>query len=128
VDTDILLDIALNREPFVRESAEVIRWAQSQPGQVGVAWHSLSNVAYLFESARGFIHDLLHFIEVAPTGTREAKQALAFPMHDLEDALQAASAAAFDAMFIVTRNSKDYKKSPIPAITPAKFLAEVGRS
>jgi hypothetical protein len=31
-------------------------------------------------------------------------------------------------MFIVTRNSKDYKKSPIPAITPAKFLAEVARS
>src|SRR5262245_5390278 len=128
VDTDILLDIALNREPFVREAAEVIRWAQSQPGQVGVAWHSLSNVAYLVKPARGFIHDLLHFIEVAPAGTREAKQALAFPMRDLEDALQAASAAAFDAMFIVTRNSKDYKKSPIPAITPAKFLAEVGRS
>ena len=56
VDTDILLDIALNREPFVRASAEVIRWPQSQPGQIGVAWHSLSNVAYLVESARGFIH------------------------------------------------------------------------
>ena len=128
VDTDILLDIALNREPFVRESAEVIRWAQSEPGQIGIAWHSLSNVAYLVDSARSFIHDLLHFIEVAPTGTREAKQALGFPMADLEDALQAASAVAFDAMFIVTRNSKDYKKSPIPAITPSRFLAQVGRS
>ena len=128
VDTDILLDIALNREPFVRESAEVIRWAQSEPGQIGIAWHSLSNVAYLVEAARSFIDDLLHFIEVAPTGTREAKQALGFPMEDLEDALQAASAVAFDAMFIVTRNSKDYRKSPVPAITPSKFLVQIGRS
>ena len=77
--------------------------------------------------ARSFINDLLHFIEVAPTGTREAKQALAFPMTDLEDALQAAAALAFDAMFVVTRKVKDYKNSPIPTITPAKFLSEVGR-
>src|SRR5262245_57011967 len=122
LDTDVLLDVALNREPFVREAAEVLRWAQSEPGQVAIAWHSLSNVAYLAYSARGFIDDLLHFIEVAPTGTREARQALGFPMADLEDALQAAAALAFDATFIVTRNVKDFKNSPIPAIRPARFL------
>lgn len=105
----------------------MIRWAQDEPGQVGVAWHSLSNLAYLVHPAGDFIHDLLHFIEVAPTGTREAKQALGFPMKDLEDAMQAAAALAFDALYIVTRNAKDYKNSPIPAITPSAFLA-VGRS
>jgi predicted nucleic acid-binding protein len=127
VDTDVLLDVALKREPFFRDAVEVIRWAQNEPGQIGVAWHSLANLAYLVHPARDFISDLLHFIEVAPTGTRAARHALTLPMADLEDALQAASGYAFDAMFIVTRNLKDYRKSPIPAITPAKFLAEIGR-
>src|SRR5262249_24464584 len=128
IDTDVLLDIALSREPFLRQAAKVIRWAQDEPGQVGVAWHSLSNVAYLAHPARGFIRYLLHFVEVAPTGTHEARQAVGFPMPDLEDALQAAAALAFDALYIVTRNVKDYKNSPVPSITPSKFLAEVGRS
>ena len=129
VDSDVLLDIALNRHPFFKEASEVIRWAQDEPGQLGVAWHSLSNVAYLVKpDARAFINHLLHFIEVAATGTREAKQAVGFPMLDFEDAMQAAAALTFDAMFIVTRNVKDYKNSPIPAITPSRFLSEVGRS
>ena len=127
IDTDVLIDVALKREPFAAEAIKVIRWAQDEPGQVGVAWHSLSNLAYLVHPARDFIHDLLHFIEVAPTGTREAKQAPGFPMKDLEDSMQAA-ALAFDALYIVTRNAKDYKNSPIPAITPSAFLAAVGQS
>jgi hypothetical protein len=39
--------------------------------------------------ARPFINHLLLFFEVADTGTREAKQAMAFAMGDMEDALQA---------------------------------------
>jgi hypothetical protein len=69
----------------------------------------------------------LQFIEVAPAGVREARQAVGFPMNDFEDAMQAAAAMAFDALYIVTRNVNDYKSSPVPALTPAQFLAEVGR-
>jgi len=129
VDADVLLDVALKREPFFEDASEVIRWAQGEPGEIAVAWHSLSNIAYLVRpDARPFINHLLQFIEVPATGTREAKQAVNFPMSDLEDALQCAAALAFEALFIVTRNSKDYQNSPIPAITPRKFLAKVGRA
>jgi hypothetical protein len=33
-------------------------------------------------------YHLLHFVEAATVGAREAKQAVAFPMNDLADALQ----------------------------------------
>jgi len=128
IDTDVLLDIALDREPFVRDSAGVLHWAQHEPRQACVGWHSLSNIAYLTGAGgRAFIKDVVEFIEVAPTGTKEAKQALGFPMRDFEDALQAAAALAFDALFIVTRNIRDYKGSPIPAISPTQFLKELGK-
>jgi len=127
-DTDILLDVAMKREPFFQDSAGAIEWAQDEPGQAAVAWHSLSNLAYLVRpDARPFIDHLLHFIEVAPIGTRDAKQALTFPMSNFEDALQAAAALAFDSVYIVTRNINHYRKSPIPAMTPLQFLKEVGR-
>ena len=46
-------------------------------------------------------------------------------MNDLEDALQASAAVAFKAAFIVTRNVRDYQKSPIRALSPVQFLAKL---
>lgn len=77
LDTDILLDVALRREAFFETSANVLRWAEAEPGQAAIAWHSLSNLAYLVRpNARAFIRDLLRFIEVAPVGTDQARQAV----------------------------------------------------
>ena len=128
LDTDVLMDVALKREPFFAKGARVIQWAQETPGQAAVAWHSLSNIAYLVRpDARGFLENLLRFVEVAPIGTREAKQALGFPMRDLEDAMQAAAALAFDAYYIISRNLSHYRNSPIPALSPKQFLSEIGK-
>ena len=125
VDTDVLLDVALNRESFLGPSQEVLRWAEGRPGQAAVAWHTLSNIAYLTTSPREFIRQLLEFVEVAPVSTKEARNAVRLPMGDLEDALQAAAALAFEANFIITRNVRDYRKSPIPAVSPFDFLTQV---
>ena len=128
IDTDILLDIALHRPDFFEASEHVLNWAQSEPGQAAVAWHSLSNLAYLVRpDARRFIRDLLQFVEVASVGTAEAQQATNFPMKDYEDALQAASALSFGADFIVTRNLPDYKNSPVPALSPTQFEVHIQR-
>ncbi|MCX6937884.1 MAG: PIN domain-containing protein [Verrucomicrobia bacterium] len=122
LDTDVLLDVALAREPHLAASAEVLRWAEAQ-GTAAVAWHSLPNCAYLLKNGgRPFLERLLRIVEVAPVATSEARRALLLPMTDLEDAFQAASALAWDADFIITRNLRHYANSPVPALTPAAFL------
>jgi len=121
IDTDVLLDVALNRKPFVAHSSEVLRWAELG-GKACIAWHSIANCAYLLENdGRDFLIRLLRLVEVAPVSSREAKQALDLPMSDLEDALQAVSAQKWGAGKIVTRNLADYKSSPVPAISPTEF-------
>jgi predicted nucleic acid-binding protein len=126
LDTDLLLDVALRREEFFAGSAAVLQWAESDPGRAAVAWHSLANLSYLLRpDARPFIRELLEFVEVPAAGTEAVMQALSFPMNDFEDALQAASALAFGAILIVTRNTSDYRKSPVPAITPAEFIKKI---
>lgn len=126
LDTDVLLDVALGRTKFLAASAAVLQWAECEPGQAAVAWHSLSNISYVLRpDARPFIRDLLDFVEVPPTGVDAAKHAIAFPMKDFEDAMQAAAALTFGAAYIVTRNATHYRQSPVPAISPAEFLATV---
>lgn len=46
-------------------------------------------------------------------------------MSDFEDALQVAAALAANADFIVTRNLQDFRRSPLPALTPPQFLQKV---
>ena len=127
LDADILLDVALKREPFFASSAAVTQWAEDSPGQAAVAWHSLSNIAYLVRpDARPFLEHLLRFVDVPSVGTEEAKKALGFPMPDIEDALQAAAALAINADCIVSRNLRHYRHSPVPARSPSQFLKEIG--
>ena len=43
-------------------------------------------------------------------------------MTDFEDAMQVAAARACGAGHIVTRNVRDYERSPIPAVSPQAAL------
>lgn len=123
LDTDILLDVALNRAPHVKHSAEVLRWAEESRGAF-IAWHSIANCAYLLKDGhRRFLGLLMSFVTVATVGDREAHAALDYPMKDLEDALQAAAAVASGSQYIITRNLPDFRKSPIKAVSPRQFLA-----
>ncbi len=93
-----------------------------------IAWHSISNFYYIVESDKkttssiDFIRDLLRFVKISPTTTKDALFALDLNMNDFEDALQAAAAKTCSAEFIITRNVKHYKKSPIATITPARLI------
>lgn len=127
LDCDVLLDVALDRRPFVTDSRAVLDWCERHPGSGFVAWHTLANFYYLLKDAaraRQFIQDLFVFMEVAGTGTAQAKHALALPMSDFEDALQAAAAVQAGVDYIITRNIADYRNSPIPALLPPDFLAQ----
>ncbi len=124
IDSDVLLDVALAREGQVTASVAVLEWAESG-GAAAVAWHSLTNCSYLLKGGRPFLKKLLEIVEVAPVATVDALSALRLPMSDVEDAFQAASALSWKADFIITRNLPDYRKSPVPAISPVDFLKRI---
>jgi len=131
VDSDVLLDVALERTEFVTDSTAVLTWSEQHPDSSWVAWHSLSNIHYVGRRMRGnkairdFLGEILGFLAVPSTDHILARQALGMPIEDFEDALQVVSALAARADFIVTRNTADYRRSPVPAVTPADFLRRV---
>lgn len=126
LDTDVLLDVALAREPHAVQSTAVLRWAEAG-GDAAVAWHTLANCAYLLKGGgRPFLDRLLRMVEVAPAGTADARRAMELPMADLEDAFQAAAALAWKADLIVTRSIRDFHRSPVRPLTPSAFLKQTG--
>lgn len=127
IDTDVLLDVALRHPSFFARNEDVLRWAE-KGGKAAIAWHSISNCAYLLkDDGREFLRMLLSIVEVVPVASKDANRALELPMNDLEDAMQTSAALSWGADFIITRNLADYRKSPVPAASPKKFLDQLKR-
>ncbi len=131
VDTDILIDLALDREPFAEPAARLLDALEKNPGQGFVAWHSLSNFYYLVAPKRGkritrdFLLDLTRFVQVAPTTTEVFRAVAQLDLPDFEDAMQVAAALACGAEVIATRNLPDYARSPVRAAAPSSVLDEL---
>ena len=128
LDTDILIDVALDRRPHSDEATELLDRLQKGPKRAFVAWHTLSNFYYLVAPrrsgpvARDFVEQLTRFVAVATTSTDAILYAAKLPMADFEDAMQVAAARACGAQYIITRNLADFRRSPIPAIVPRDAL------
>jgi predicted nucleic acid-binding protein len=129
VDTDVLIDIALKRLPWALASRDCMDYCQTHAIPTYVSWHSLATLFYYTSeqgraNARQAIRELLQHARVVTVGHVDMEFALDQDMPDLEDAMQVAAAVACRASRIVTRNTRDYARSVIPAVTPAEFLRE----
>ncbi|MCY4477049.1 MAG: PIN domain-containing protein [Gammaproteobacteria bacterium] len=128
LDTDVLIDLALDRRPHAEPAAALLDRIQASGHSAFIAWHSVANFHYLVSpshgrrSARDFIVELTRFIGVAAGDAQAIRYAASLPMKDFEDAMQVAAARSCGASRIVTRNIRDYERSPIPAVTPEQAL------
>lgn len=128
LDTNILLDVLLNREPFVADSESAILRCEAQGAGMFIAWHGLATAYYPLKRGRtetealAEVDKILAWARVADGMDAQARHARSLGFNDFEDALQAASAEACAADWIVTRNAQDFSTSAVPAITPENFL------
>jgi predicted nucleic acid-binding protein len=128
LDTDVLVDLALDRAPHADAAAALLDRLQHRPKEGFVAWHIISNFYYLVVPRQGrsstidFIIDLMAFIDIAPASKESLRFAAQLPMKDFQDAMQVAAAMACGAERIATRNVRDYTNSPIKALSPNSLL------
>ena len=133
LDSDILIDSALDREPYAASSTDLLDEVRQGRERACIAWHTISKFHYEVARerdapyARQFMADVLDFVEVVRTGTADVRYALDLPMSGFEDALQVAAARACGARAIVTCNVRDFARSPVPAVTPDAAFAGPGR-
>src|SRR4051794_14455675 len=98
IDTNILLDVLLAREPWLTESKAV--WDASDAAQFGgfISAISVPNVFYIARKIAGLakahasIAILLEAFDVLPVDTSTLEAAVLMPGNDFEDNIQIASA------------------------------------
>jgi predicted nucleic acid-binding protein len=129
LDSDILLDVAVAREPFVEKSRIVL--ASIEKGRVigHVSPNIITNVYYILRKigsngkAKDFLRTLLKFIGVIAVDHAAVMRALESDFIDFEDAVQHYSALSGGCDYLVTRNTEDYRESEIPVLNPAEYIA-----
>lgn len=128
VDTNVLLDILMERTPWANDAAVLFSMADRKEIELLCCSLSFSTAIYLmqrFKYTRKEIVSKLSIIKSICTVTtvNEAviDRMLQSDFNDLEDAIQYYSALAFGAEIIVTRNIKDFTASKIPVVSPHDF-------
>lgn len=128
LDINVLLDVVLEREPWSGPAAELLAAVEARRVEGFVAPHTLPTLYYVVakigdrRTATQAMHDLLQLVDIVPIRKQELRQALTFSIADFEDAIQAASALAVEADYLVTRNEADFKAAPIVTATPSTVL------
>ena len=127
-DSDVLLDILAQRQPFVVASAQALNTVIKKQVQGFVSGHAVTNIFYILrrqigsEAARKLIENLLQHIQIASVTDEVIHQALKSPIKDFEDAVTSAAAMSAGLEIIVTRNKADFVESSIPAMLPEELL------
>ncbi|HUK91992.1 MAG TPA: PIN domain-containing protein [Blastocatellia bacterium] len=130
-DTDVILDVLLDRPGFVEPASAL--WEASQEGRVDAYISAITpvNVFYIarklkgLKTARYAVEELLAAFRVCAVDHRALQAALSLPLRDYEDGVQVASALASQLDAIVTRNVRDYEKAAFPVFSPPELLARL---
>jgi predicted nucleic acid-binding protein len=123
-DTNVILDVLLDRKPHVTASAAV--WAAIETGAAEgfLAAHAVTTIYYLVRkekgsaAARRTVNAVLRVLSVAPLDGAVIRRALELAWPDFEDSVTAAAAESAGCDLIVTRDPAGFPRSPVQAVTP----------
>lgn len=129
IDTCVIIDVLQDRQPFCREAQNIFLCAANNLFTGCITAKSCTDIYYLShrnthsdKTSREILTKLFALFEVLDTAGMDCRRAIPSPIADFEDAVMAETAARAEADCIITRNLEDFKKSNIPALSPAQFL------
>lgn len=129
IDSDVILDFLLEREPFSSDASKVLALCANSIIKGFVTPVIVSNTFYILSKlisnkmAKSKIKTLLIDLDVLMMNKSIVIEALNSNFKDFEDALQYYSAVNNKEIdTIITRNIKDYKLSNIPIYTSTHYI------
>lgn len=129
IDTNIILDVALERLPWASEAALLLDAIERGRADGYVASHAITTLYYIIARARDrrtamtAVSDLLRFLSIVPLEAADFHHALVLGLPDFEDAVQAVASLKIGAEYLVTRNGKDYQEAPVTLRSAGEVFA-----
>jgi predicted nucleic acid-binding protein len=127
-DTNVVLDVLLEREPFLTRSAAILSQAEAGRIEGYLAATTFITLEYLAAKRLGRkgaldqLKQLLTFLKVATVDEAVIRAAIAADPRDFEDALIALAAIAAGVEAIVTRDGKGFDRFPVSRFSPGALL------
>lgn len=131
IDTNIVLDVLLNRLEFVKDSAMIWKLCETEQVKGYISTLTYANIVYVMRKQLtpdqiGEVFRKLNLIfEFADFSFAVLERAVNMKWKDFEDAVQSAMAESVHADYIITRNLKDFTQSKVMAFTPSELLAKI---
>jgi len=128
-DTNIILDVLLDRKPFSREASFLLSRVERSEISGYLCATTVTTIHYLVSKALGspaalrHIQSLLALFIIAPVNHQVLEKAAMLNFKDFEDAVLHEAACHAGIESIVTRNTVGFKKSTLPVFAPADLVA-----
>ena len=130
LDTNIIVDLIADRKPFSKYAIQIFQKAELKEIELFTSSHSIATTHYLLKKylaekeLRDVLYNLLDYITVVAVDVDILKKGLRSNHKDFEDSIQILCASSIEKIdCIVTRNTKDFKTSEIPAFNPDEILS-----
>lgn len=131
-DTNIILDVLLDQDPFAEASDQVLRLCEAGIIEGYTTASCITDIFYIVQkhlrsTERGYdaVEMLLRILRICDVTDREVREALRLRRPDFEDALVAVCAQSILCDCIVTRDMKGFVNFEIPFLAPEELLQKV---
>jgi predicted nucleic acid-binding protein len=129
IDTNIIVDVALERQPFYLESQKILSMAYRQQIEGYISASTVSDLYYIIRKIKGraltleFLQSIIAFCPIAAVDQTVIDMALIADFKDFEDAIQYSTALTCQMDAIVTRNPKDFASAiNLQVLTPPQLI------
>jgi predicted nucleic acid-binding protein len=134
IDTNIVIDVALQRQPFYPTSLQLLTLAYRGTIQAFISSSAITDIYYLIRKAKGhdatldFLRIITSCCHIATVDQSVITNALESTISDFEDAVQYQAAIAANLDAIVTRNPADFPGQDLSILTPSALLQMLSQS
>jgi predicted nucleic acid-binding protein len=131
LDTNVVLDVLLNRSPWVAEAKAI--WQANDEGQMTgyITATTITDIFYVarrmagLNIARTAVQTCLTAFEICNVDRPTLERASMLMDGDFEDNLQIACAEAYGLEAIVTRDPAGFHATNIPILSPAEIAPKI---
>ena len=132
IDTCIVIDALQAREPFAEDAQQIFLAVANKRVMGFLTAKSAADIYYITHRHTHNDHDtqrvlstLFGLFELLDTAGMDCRRAISSELTDYEDAMMVETALRCGMDCIVTRNLRDYEKSPVQVYAPSAFLARI---
>jgi predicted nucleic acid-binding protein len=128
IDTDIILDLLLQRQPFYAGASKVFALADRKLISLFVSSLTFANANYVLcdkvgeKAAKRILRDLKIIVNILPVDEKIIELALNSEFTDFEDAIQHFTATENGIKILLSRNIKDFKHAQLRVINADTYI------